>query len=131
VVMLLFGLVSGGAASLLVIPVGVLTGLTFASLIAAFSATQQNDDGFSLIFRFVVTPLFLFSGTFFPVEQLPEVLEVIAWLTPTFHGVALARDLALGTADPLISVVHLAVLLVYVLAGIAAARYTFGRELRK
>jgi lipooligosaccharide transport system permease protein len=131
VVMLGFGLVPGGPASILVVPVGVLTGLCFASLIAAFSATQSNDDGFSLIFRFVVMPLFLFSGTFFPVDQLPLPLQVVAWLTPTYHGVALARDLSLGIGDPLTAVVHLGVLLAYVVAGVAASVFTFRRALVK
>ena len=78
-----------------------------------------------------MTPLFLFSGTFFPVDQLPLPLELIAWLTPTFHGVALARDLSLGTAEPVLSVVHLAVLIAYLVAGITASRLTFRRELVK
>jgi len=129
VVMLAFGLVIGGPLTLLIIPVGVLTGLSFAGPIAAFAATQQNDDGFSMIFRFVVVPLFLFSGTFFPISQLPGFLQVIAWLTPTFHGVALARELSLGTIEVLPGVVHLGVLLAYVLGGTAAALVTFRRAL--
>src|SRR5919109_250284 len=71
VVMLGFGLVRGGPVSVLAIPVGVLTGLCFSAWIAAFAATQTNDNGFSIIFRFLITPLFLFSGTFFPIDQLP------------------------------------------------------------
>ncbi len=131
VVMIAFGLVSGGPASILVIPVGVLTGLSFAGPVAAFSATQENDNGFSMIFRFVVMPLFLFSGTFFPVEQLPDFLEPIAWLTPTFHGVALARDLTLGTVGPLTALIHVGVLGAYVVGGIAACLVTFRRGLVK
>ena len=64
----------GAAESPLVvfaIPAAVLTGMAFAAPIAAFSATQRTVEKFNAIFRFGITPLFLFSGTFFPVEQLP------------------------------------------------------------
>ena len=92
----------GAAASpliVLAIPVAVLTGLAFAGPIAAFSATQRDVETFNAVFRFGITPLFLFSGTFFPIDQLPAFLQAVAWLTPLWHGVALSRGLALGTAE--------------------------------
>ena len=128
VALLLFGGVPS-ATVLLTLPVAVLTGLAFAGPITAFSATQKTDSGFASIFRFVITPLFVFSGTFFPVEQLPAVLQPIAWLTPLYHGVALARGLALGTADPLGAVVHLAVLAAYAIVGTVAAGILLRRRL--
>jgi len=131
VVMLAFGLIHGGPLAILVVPVGVLTGLCFATLIAAFAATQRSDNGFSVIFRFLITPIFLFSGTFFPIEQLPEVLRPVALVTPTYHGVALTRDLTLGTAQAGPAVVHLAFLLVVVVVGLAACSITFRRALVK
>jgi lipooligosaccharide transport system permease protein len=130
-VMVGFGLVSGGPLAILVIPVGMLTGLSFATWIAAFAATQQNDNGFALIFRFLITPLFLFSGTFFPIERLPAPLQPLALLTPTYHGVALTRELALGTVEPVSALVHLGILLAVVAGGIAACRITFQRALIK
>jgi lipooligosaccharide transport system permease protein len=130
-VMLVFGLVRGGPLAILVIPIGVLTGLCFASWIAAFSATQRNDNGFSLIFRFLITPLFLFSGTFFPIEQLPAFLRPIAFITPTYHGVALSRDLTVGTAELWPSVLHLAILIGFGAGGVVASTITFRRALVK
>lgn len=126
----------GAARSPLVvfsIPVAVLTGMAFSAPIAAFAATQDRMDNFSAIFRFGITPLFLFSGTFFPVEQLPAYLQPIAWVTPLWHGVELCRDLSLGTigADPLMALVHLVVLLVFVCGGILATLMTFRRRLVK
>ena len=105
----------GAAASPLVvlaIPAAVLTGMAFAAPIAAFSATQKTPDRFAAIFRFGITPLFLFSGTFFPLSSLPAFLQPLAWLTPLYHGVALTRGLSLGTIldDPLFALVHLAAL---------------------
>src|SRR5215207_2413174 len=94
------------------IPIAVLTGMSFAAPIAAFSATQRTPARFNVIFRFGVTPLFLFSGTFFPIESLPEVVRPVAWLSPLWHGVDLTRGLVLGTLgdQPLVMVAHLAIL---------------------
>jgi lipooligosaccharide transport system permease protein len=101
----------GAAESPLIIfaiPAAVLTGMAFAGPIAAFSATQKTPNKFASIFRFGITPLFLFSGTFFPVSTLPAALQALAWLTPLFHGVALTRGLSLGTIseDPVAAAIH-------------------------
>jgi len=129
-------IVFGAALSPLVvfaIPVAVLTGLAFGAPIAAFSATQRTPDRFAAIFRFVITPLFIFSGTFFPVEGLPPFLQPLAWLTPLYHGVVLARGLSLGTfgTNPTIEValVHLAILLGFVAVGTFAAIRTVDAKL--
>jgi lipooligosaccharide transport system permease protein len=124
----------GAAASpliVLAIPVGVLTGLAFAGPIAAFSATQRTVEKFNAVFRFGITPLFLFSGTFFPIESLPTFLQPVAWLTPLYHGVALSRGLSLGTAgeEPLLMLAHAAVLLAFAAAGAYAAVRTVSARL--
>jgi lipooligosaccharide transport system permease protein len=130
VVTLLFGAVRSPLV-ILAIPAATLTGMAFATPIAAFAATQKTMNKFSYLFRFGITPLFLFSGTFFPIEQLPAAIQPIAWLTPLYHGVALCRSLALGTigADPGAAVIHLAVLVGVTLAGLAACVVTFRRRL--
>ena len=69
---------SHSAAGVLALPAAVLTGLAFAAPIAAFAAAQQNDTGFTTIYRFGVDPAFLFSGTFFPITQLPGWLQPVA-----------------------------------------------------
>jgi len=112
----------GAAESPLVIfaiPAAILTGMAFAAPIAAFSATQRTVEKFNAIFRFGITPLFLFSGTFFPVEQLPQPLQVLAWLTPLYHGVQLCRGLSLGTIGdaPLLAVVNVLFLLAFIVVG--------------
>jgi len=107
-----FVIVLFGAAEsplvILAIPAAVLTGMAFAGPIAAFSATQKTPNKFAAIFRFGITPLFLFSGTFFPISTLPAALQALAWLTPLFHGVALTRGLSLGTIsdDPIATLIH-------------------------
>ena len=103
----------------LAIPAAVLTGMAFATPIAAFSATQRTPSKFAAIFRFGITPLFLFSGTFFPISSLPAVLQGLAWLTPLFHGVALTRGLSLGTLfdDPVAALIHVTYLTVLAVVG--------------
>ena len=111
VVLVLFGIPQSPLA-VLAIPFTILIGLAFSSCLIAFTATQKNDVGFSAVFRFIINPLFLFSGTFFPLTQLPEPVQVIAWLTPLFHGVQLVRGSILGTLEPLPAVLNLTYLLV-------------------
>ena len=114
---------------LVAIPAVVLMGMAFAAPIAAFSATQTNVEGFNALFRFVINPLFLFSGAFFPVSQLPALLQPVAFATPIYHGVELSRGIALGTLTPAGAMPHLLVLLAYVVLGIAACFVAFRRRL--
>src|ERR687895_1541961 len=116
--------------ALLALPVAVLTGMAFAAPIAAFAVTQDRDLGFAVLSRFVIVPLFMFSGTFFPIDELPGALEPIAYVTPLWHGVDLARELSLGTADVGAGLLHAGYLGLWVVAGIAVARVTFRRRLR-
>jgi lipooligosaccharide transport system permease protein len=113
------------------IPVAVLTGMSFAAPIAAFSATQRTPNRFNVIFRFGITPLFLFSGTFFPIESLPGYLQPIAWLSPLWHGVDLTRGLVLGTVgqSPAVMLVHVVVLTTIVMVATWATAVTIERRL--
>jgi lipooligosaccharide transport system permease protein len=126
-VMLLFGTIHSVLA-ILAILAAVLNGLAFAAPIFAWTATRRTDQSFALIGRFLITPLFLLGGVFFPLHQLPQLLQGIAWLTPLAHGVALARGLSLGVLAPSAGL-HLAVLLAYAAIGIVAARITLRRRL--
>jgi lipooligosaccharide transport system permease protein len=118
VVMALFG-AAASPLILLGIPAAVLTGMAFAAPIAAFSATQRSPEKFNAVFRFGITPLFLFSGTFFPISNLPAAIQPVAWLSPLWHGVELSRGLAFGTigAAPGLAVAHVAVLVAIVAIG--------------
>lgn len=121
-----FGVVKSPLA-VLAIPAAIATGLAFAAPMAAYAATQDKDVGFTTIYRFVLIPLFLFSGTFFPVSQLPGWLRPVAYALPLYHGVYLCRGLVLGIATlwpSLGSAAYLVVLsaLGYTLAGVAYRR---------
>jgi lipooligosaccharide transport system permease protein len=123
-----FGAVDSPLA-LLTLPAAVLTGLAFATPVVAYSAVLENDYGFAVLLRFVVVPLFLFGGVFYPVTQLPLVLEQLAYLTPLWHGVALSRELALGTATAGGTLLHVAYLSVWIAVGFAFAARNYQRRL--
>jgi lipooligosaccharide transport system permease protein len=127
VVTLVFGVPKGGTA-ILAITAGALTGLAFAAPIYAYTATLESDAAFSLLYRIVVGPIFLFSGTFFPIDRLPGLLQPVAWALPLSHGVALTRDLMLVRPAPL-DFAHAAVLLAYLVGGVLAARITLRRRM--
>lgn len=114
---------------LLAIPAAVLTGLAFSAVLIAYAATLKHGNAFNVVFRFIVTPLFLFSGVFFPLTRLPEPLQYVAWATPLFHGVELTRGLTLGTLSPAWPL-HAAYLVAMLLVGLGAALRTYERRLR-
>jgi lipooligosaccharide transport system permease protein len=127
-VMAVFGAVRSSWA-LAALPVAVLTGLAFATPIEAYAITLTKEQSFSMLYRFGLIPLFLFSGTFFPVSQLPGWVRPLAYVTPLWHGVALCRSLSLGTATAGAALGHVAYLIVLAAAGIAVGQRNYRRRL--
>jgi len=121
----------GGAPSwwtpLAVVP-AVLLAATTTAILAAFSVTQQSDQHFSLVMRLGIIPLFLFSGTFFPVSQLPDALQPVVWASPLWHAVEPARDLTTGTVD-VSTALHLVVLLALTAVALPFGVRNFARRL--
>ncbi len=110
-------------------PAAILTGLAFAAPIAAWAVTVKSENSFSYVFRFVMMPLMLFSGTFFPVSQLPGWLRLLAYATPLWHGVALCRGLSLGQIGLPAALGHTAYLAALAGVGIWAGARTYTRRL--
>ncbi|WP_405373114.1 MULTISPECIES: ABC transporter permease [unclassified Microbacterium] len=110
----------------LAIPAGLLAGLAFGIPLMAYAGSIEDDKGqFALVQRFVFMPMFLFSGTFYPLDTLPVWLQWIGWISPLWHGAELGRLATYGAAvPPAMVVVHLAYLLV--LTGVA---YLWGRRI--
>ena len=106
-----------------------LTCAAFAAPVVAFSSAQQVDSLFPLIQRFVVIPLLLFSGAFFPVSDLPTVLAWIAQATPSWHGVELCRGLARGSLSLVTAAGHVGYSMLFVAAGLAGTRSGFRKAL--
>ncbi len=103
--------------ALLALPAAVLVGMAHSTPCFAYAASLQRETGFMLLYRLGVVPMFLFSGAFFPVSQLPGVLEQLAQVLPLYHGVELVRGLTLGRPELWPDVLHLAYLAAWLLAG--------------
>jgi lipooligosaccharide transport system permease protein len=122
----------GGVNSWLAVftlPAVTLLGLAFTAPTAAYAATQTSEGAFVPYNRFVVVPMFLFSGTFFPVSRLPLPLEWLAYATPLWHGVDLCRELTLGDVHLLRALGHVAYLLLFVVVGFVWGQRTYTRRL--
>jgi len=130
IVMYAFG-IGHSAEALLAIPASIITGLAFATPIMAFTATRRNDSGFAAINRFVIIPLYLLGGTFFPIAKLPLALQVLAWATPLSHGVALTRSLVLGNVTAPEAALHALVPLAYFAGGLLIVRALLIKRLAK
>jgi lipooligosaccharide transport system permease protein len=111
------------------VPAATLTGLAFATPTMGWAAKVAEPRRVAGLFKWVVMPLYLFSGTFFPVSQLPGVLRAVAYATPLWHGVDLCRSLSLGTATVPRTAGHVCYLLVVVAAGLLLSARTYRRRL--
>ncbi|HKH25210.1 MAG TPA: ABC transporter permease [Acidimicrobiales bacterium] len=111
------------------VPAAVAGALAFAAPLAAYSASQDSDLAFPIIMRIVVMPMFLFSGTFFAVEQLPAGIRPLAWVTPLWHAVELARGATTGSLGLAAVAGHVAFLAACIAAGAWWGARTFGRRL--
>lgn len=134
VIAVLFGALEIGPA-LLAIPPAILTGVAFTTVITAWTLTQEDGRSLSTLFRFLIVPLFLFSGTFFPISQLPDWLQPVAYVTPLFHGVELVRKIAVPDVDASIVTglplsVHFAYLIVMAAVGLYLSVRLLDRRIR-
>ena len=111
------------------VPAAVLTGMAFAVPAAAWAVVVRRSASLNLFFRFVIFPLYMFSGTFFAVAQLPSWLRGIAEFTPLWQGVELCRDLSLGTVTASTALVHVCYLTALVGFGALVATRNYQREL--
>jgi lipooligosaccharide transport system permease protein len=128
-VMAAFGILRPSPTLPLALASAVLTGLAFSAVIMAYAATLKSGSNFNVLFRFGITPLFLFSGVFFPITRLPRPLQVVAWASPLFHGVELVRGLTLNAIQSPAWMIHVTYLLGLVIIGLVVARQTFRRKL--
>lgn len=102
-----------------IIAAATLTGLAVGLAIMPYTASIEEDKGqMAMIQRFGILPMFLFSGTFFPLEQLPWFLQPIGWISPLWHGTQLGRVASYGLEEPVwLTVLHIAYLAVICVVG--------------
>jgi lipooligosaccharide transport system permease protein len=117
VVLAFFGVYTTVGGTLAAFAVQLLVGMAFAAPLYGFSAGVKSEEAFGVVYRLGIIPLSLFSGAFFPIDNLGPVLEWVARFTPLWHGVDLTRMLVLGHVDPALAAVHLAVLVLMVVVG--------------
>ncbi|WP_405010200.1 ABC transporter permease [Kitasatospora sp. NBC_01539] len=129
-VLLAFGVVGPGTGLLLLPPV-LLTGLAFAAPLAAWAVGVDRPGRINGSYRFVAMPLYMFSGTFFAVAQLPGWLQAVVGVTPLYQGTELTRSLVLGTAQPGATAAHTAYLLALAAGGTLLARRGYRRRLHR
>ena len=110
--------------------VAVLCGLAFAMPIAAWTASRVGDASFPAVMRFVLMPMFLFGGAFYPIDQLPTAGQAIAWIAPLWHAIELCRGLILGGLDAS-AWGHLGVLIAYSGGGYVACARVLEWRLRQ
>ncbi|WP_167003400.1 ABC transporter permease [Mumia sp. ZJ430] len=128
IVLGLFGTLASVGGALLLVLAGTLVGAAHGAVFIGYAAWTGSDSALTLMFRLGVIPMTMFSGAFFPIDQLPEVVQVIAHVLPAWHGVELARMCSTDTLTPM-ALVHVAYLVVVGLAGWWWARRAFGRRL--
>ncbi|QCP00597.1 ABC transporter permease [Arthrobacter sp. 24S4-2] len=130
VVVALFGASPSGWGWVSVL-VATLAGLSFGLPLMAYAATITDDKGqFAMVMRFIVMPLFLFSGTFFPLDTLPLVVRWIGWISPIWHGTELGRVFSYGYEEsPLLTIAHIVFLVGLAVAGWMLTKRQFVRRL--
>ncbi len=113
--------------------IALLGGLAFGIPLMAYAASIEDDKGqFALVQRFVFMPMFLFSGTFYPLATLPLWLQWIGWISPLWHATELGRVVTYGQPTPPIMIlVHVLYLLLLSIGGLIVARRLFERRLAK
>jgi lipooligosaccharide transport system permease protein len=127
-VMLAMGLVLSPWA-ILAFPAALLIGFAFGAAGMAATSFMRTWQDFDLV-QLVILPLFLFSGTFYPLTTYPEPIRLLVELTPLYHGVDLVRGLTTGTLGPGM-LVHVAYLAAMGLAGLAITARRLERLLLK
>ena len=131
-VMLAFGVLESPRAWLAIFT-AVMAGAAFGALMQALAGMLENEDiFFTVLQRFVIMPLFLFSGTFYPLTNMPIYLQWIGWISPLWHATELGRWLTYGhEISTLMLYTHFIFLNSLLLIGIIASRRIFTRRLGK
>jgi lipooligosaccharide transport system permease protein len=132
ILLLAFDVVNFGI-SILLVPIAVLGGGAFGALMLfAAAKIEKEDQFFNILGRLVIMPMFLFSGTFFPLSSMPIYLQPIGWVSPLWHATELGRESAFdyGISSTMV-VVHLVFLVTLLVIGLVLATRQFEKRLAK
>lgn len=131
-VMWFFGALDSPTAWL-AIPTAIFAGISFGALMQALAARLENENIFFVVLgRFIMMPLFLFSGTFFPLTSMPFFLQWIGWISPLWHATELGRYLTYGHAiSPMMLWIHFLLLATMLVVGLYLSARIFTKRLAK
>ena len=131
-VMLAFGVLESPRAWMAIFT-AVMAGAAFGAMMQALAGLLENENiFFTVLNRFVIMPLFLFSGTFYPLTNMPIFLQWIGWISPLWHATELGRWLTYGhEISSLMLYVHFIFLNTLLIVGVIASRRIFTRRLGK
>lgn len=109
----------------------IFAGLAFGSMMLAVSSFVKEDDGFfAIVGRFILAPMFMFSGTFYPLEGMPFYLQWVGWISPLWHATDLGRIISYGQPQlPWVTAIHIVYLAVWAVAGLLIAYPQFRKRL--
>jgi len=116
--------------AILAIPVAFLAGLIFGSIAMTFTSWAPSMSAYNFLFAFVINPMFWFGGAFYPLERLPDGLQVLAWFLPITHIVEINRALLTGDVH-WSHLGNLVAALAYAVAFFALALWSMRRRLVK
>lgn len=128
--LLAFGAFSSPWA-LLTLPISIFAGTCFSAFMLALSSFIRNDDNWFAVFgRFVIAPMFLFSGTFYPLDSLPMATRWLGWISPLWHATELGRGFSYDHAiSTTMYIVHFGYLTALGIIGMYVASWKFSRRL--
>ena len=131
-VMLAFGVLESPRAWLAIFT-AILAGAAFGAFMQALAGFLENENVFfTIVERFIIMPLFLFSGTFYPLTNMPIYLQWIGWISPLWHATELGRWLTYGSEiSTQMLFVHFIFLNSILVVGLIASRRIFTRRLGK
>jgi len=130
ILLYLFGAMSS-PHSYMAIPIAIFSGAAFgAVMLAAASYTENEDKFFTIVGRFLVGPMFLFSGTFYPISTLPLVVQIFGWVSPLWHATELGRYATYGhKISTTMIIVHVTYLLAMLVFGLFFAFRQYSKRL--
>jgi lipooligosaccharide transport system permease protein len=103
-----------------------------AIMLMGASFVKQDDGIFAVVNRFIITPMFMFSGTYYPLAVLPIYLQWIGWISPMWHATEIGRYLSYGhQVEPWLLLVHFSYLGLMLVSGLAIGGWQFTRRLAK
>ena len=131
-VMLVLGVLQSPRAWLAIFT-AVMAGAAFGAMMQALAGLLENENVFfTVVQRFIIMPLFLFSGTFYPLTNMPVYLQWIGWISPLWHATQLGRWLTYGSEiSTSMLVLHFALLSSILIVGLISSRRIFTKRLGK